>query len=530
MRRLKSNWSQEDKWKLLTWATHRSIDSFPYFLNWVWTLDTADASAGNRIKKFPRKRYILKMAELIQNGPKLQHLVKSRQLMMSWLHAAYLAHGCLRPGFYGYIQSKKFEDSNDFIRDRVHFIWENLPKWLRFIAMEGKGIEGHVKEGRFVAPNGSRVVGVGQGGDQFRGYVPTFIFMDEVGMWDQFDETLTSIPAILQKGAKAVACSTARPGPWGEIVENQHIRGPKEKVMRGLWTWELEYGGSVIDLSYEADPEKDPETEEGRAWYEEEIRKYPGGPQGPKWLQEMERDFGAHLGDLMYPQYSDDDHVVKDFPIPSEWPKWRAADWGNRNETAVLWIAEDPVERVYYVYREFYKPSRSIQHTKNIIHDRSGTEMYLASWIDPATDRHDSKEVDSVYYMLNQEPMPFRCWKADRSAAGRELVNQWLYDYRLMVFESCVNTRKEFQNYRYDEWAPGAQGRHNLKETPRKKMDHTMNALKYFANGVRHREKVVKEKAKPKGPPRFGTLGWLLNRNKRVSRTIGGPSVVRELS
>ncbi|MBQ4458946.1 MAG: terminase family protein [Clostridia bacterium] len=50
-------------------------------------------------------------------------------------------------------------------------------------------------------------------------------------------------------------------------------------------------------------------------------------------------------------------HVVKPFPIPSEWRKFRAMDWGYNAPCCVLWFAVAPDRRVY-VYREYYERQR----------------------------------------------------------------------------------------------------------------------------------------------------------------------------
>lgn len=46
-------------------------------------------------------------------------------------------------------------------------------------------------------------------------------------------------------------------------------------------------------------------------------------------------------------------HVVDPFTIPSNWPKFRACDWGFSSPFCVLWFACD-YDNVLYVYREFY--------------------------------------------------------------------------------------------------------------------------------------------------------------------------------
>lgn len=46
-------------------------------------------------------------------------------------------------------------------------------------------------------------------------------------------------------------------------------------------------------------------------------------------------------------------HVVDPFPIPHDWKKFRAMDWGYNDPCCVLWFAVAPDKHIY-VYREYY--------------------------------------------------------------------------------------------------------------------------------------------------------------------------------
>lgn len=48
-------------------------------------------------------------------------------------------------------------------------------------------------------------------------------------------------------------------------------------------------------------------------------------------------------------------HVCEPFDIPSDWRRFRAADYGYTSFSAVLWFAIDPSNDTLYVYRELYK-------------------------------------------------------------------------------------------------------------------------------------------------------------------------------
>ncbi len=54
-----------------------------------------------------------------------------------------------------------------------------------------------------------------------------------------------------------------------------------------------------------------------------------------------------------FEEFDPDVHVVQPFDIPSNWTKFRAADWGFSSPFCVLWMAVD-YDNTIFVYREFY--------------------------------------------------------------------------------------------------------------------------------------------------------------------------------
>lgn len=53
-----------------------------------------------------------------------------------------------------------------------------------------------------------------------------------------------------------------------------------------------------------------------------------------------------------FPEFNKKTHVIEPFPIPNNWKKFRACDWGYSSLAVVLWLAVDNEQNVY-VYREF---------------------------------------------------------------------------------------------------------------------------------------------------------------------------------
>lgn len=55
-----------------------------------------------------------------------------------------------------------------------------------------------------------------------------------------------------------------------------------------------------------------------------------------------------------FPEFNRNVHVVEPFDIPTDWRRFRAADYGYSSPSAVLWFALDPNYDILYVYRELY--------------------------------------------------------------------------------------------------------------------------------------------------------------------------------
>lgn len=56
-----------------------------------------------------------------------------------------------------------------------------------------------------------------------------------------------------------------------------------------------------------------------------------------------------------FAEFNPRNHVTKPFDIPSDWRKFRAADYGYTSPSCVLWFAIDPSYDTLYVYRELYQ-------------------------------------------------------------------------------------------------------------------------------------------------------------------------------
>ncbi len=475
--------------KLLAVVVDKALRDFSYFLKFVSTVDEAETDPRARIKRVPyQEPFVRHIAKVLQAEP-IVWVPKSRRMMLTWINAAKLVWSALSaPHYHGFVQSLKDDKADWFVRERCYFIWQYLPDWFKVIALKGKP-SARYSFCRLEFSNNSKIWGVPQGADQFRGFTASEVFIDEASAQPLFRESLTAILPLREKGCRIVMVATAMPSYFGEVVQGP-VKGDYKNKLRGVKEWRLQNGGYVLQVHYSADPKKDPENPLGRAWVERIMEEYPGGMDSPEWRQEMEIDFSAYRGTKVYPDWSDElypsGHLVKPFEVPDDVPKWRSVDYGRRNPTACLWFFEYDDE--YFVYKEFYQNKTTLYEIKSTIYEMSRPDLwsYKFTVIDPSTDAITMEDVPTIMYMLNEEPFGLTALKGDRDAAGREFLQELLRTKRLKVFDNLTNFRREINGYRFEDYADAKTAdKHNLKETPIKKDDHAMDALKMWANGIR---------------------------------------------
>lgn len=115
------------------------------------------------------------------------------------------------------------------------------------------------------------------------------------------------------------------------------------KVLRGVQKWTTAAGIRVIRLHYSSRPERDPETERGRAWMAAATKGLVGGISNPIWRKEQEIDFSIREGLPIYAGFKDDRHVspapivpVRGIPILRGW------DFGGTPACAITQLTRKP--------------------------------------------------------------------------------------------------------------------------------------------------------------------------------------------
>lgn len=153
---------------------------------------------------------------------------------------------------------------------------------------------------------------------------------------------------------------------------------------------------------------------------------------------------------------SEGGHLVKPFPkgISDLWPKYRLIDYGGSAPTACSWVVIAPNECIY-VYREHYEKNLSVQKNAEMIIAASGSEKYICTYMDPhAVDKppayYGSSPTISDQYKaagIESTGWPFVNVMGEHALVQR--VKLRFEKSQLMIFDTCINLRRELRSWKY---------------------------------------------------------------------------------
>ena len=181
----------------------------------------------------------------------------------------------------------------------------------------------------------------------------------------------------------------------------------------------------------------------------------------------------------VYDEFDEDTHVTTPFPIPDEWQKIRAIDFGYTNAFVCLWGAIDHDGRLY-IYRELYKSRVRTRVLAEEIKRLSGKEKYFSTVAD-----HDAQERAEL------EEAGILTKAADKKVIiGIQAVKNRLAKLEngkcgICFFSDLKNLLSEIYDYK---WLP-ANSYCNAREEPLKLNDHAMDALRYMVMALEKKEK-----------------------------------------
>lgn len=176
---------------------------------------------------------------------------------------------------------------------------------------------------------------------------------------------------------------------------------------------------------------------------------------------------------VIYDMFDEILHVIK--KVPKTFSEYQVAiDYGTKNPTAFILQGinyNEKGQRVYYNIKEYFHDGRAgRQKTDNQYYEALvnfiGEGIRPTIYIDPSA---------ASFITLIEQKGKFRVIRANNDVTdGIRSVANCIADGRLFVHESCVNLKREFTSYIWDEKAA-----RRGEEKPVKDNDHALDAVRY---------------------------------------------------
>lgn len=201
----------------------------------------------------------------------------------------------------------------------------------------------------------------------------------------------------------------------------------------------------------------------------------------PKWKFDMfhrglfSRPPGMIYSDFIDKYREEGGHKVAPFTIPTEWPRFVGGDPG-ANNFALVWLAHDPVEDVYYLYRESLDGKKSTGEHAREAQELAAQhkERVIRYFIGQKSETQQRMDWQAAKVRNVSEP-PFHDVEA-----GIDKVIALFRQYRLYIFDNCSGVLDEIGRYSRKLDKAG-QVTEEIKD---KQTFHRMDALRYVCAGV----------------------------------------------
>lgn len=228
-------------------------------------------------------------------------------------------------------------------------------------------------------------------------------------------------------------------------------------------------------------------------------------------------DWDIVVGGFLQGVWDADVNVVDDFPIPVDWPRWRAMDWGFARPYSIGWYTISP-EGIIYRYRELYgyggkanvgtreDAAKVAERVKKIeaLEIKAGCEFRRnpadsAIWAGNGGLVQDGREV-TVGELFSKNGVrwyPAKKGPGSRKS-GAQVVIKLMAEGKFKVFRSCRHFLRTVPVLMPDE--------DDWEDIDTEQEDHAWDELRYSLVS-RHRPKTKSIKESGLQP---GTFDWLL--------------------
>lgn len=404
-----------------------------------------------KFKLYPFQKNILKALSKNQDT----HLVKSRQMGMTWLMSAYLLWRMIfshkDEGFKSLIISQK-EDKARVVLDHIKFMYYKLPPafQLKDLRDNRHSLESLLNNVKIQIESANDNAG--------RGLTLDCIFIDEAAFIPRSEEMYTSL-----KSATDCLILGSTPNGKGNLFHRIYELGDRS-------------GFQFIKCYWNEHPHYDSK------WYKKEIASMTDS----QIQQELECSFEGSVHGRIYPEFSHEYHI-KDLKYNKYLPIFCAIDYGLNDPTAILWFQVLNNNEIYII-DEYQNRNKDIDHYGQYIRkwiiDHKAKGNVFGIYGDPQgaarslmtghslhkrlAERHNlkvtsirSKVIDginSVKILLKNSTNPYEEFEGEEQP-------------KLFISKDCKQTIDAFYNYRWKE--EGDSPKHD-------RFCHLMDAVRYF--------------------------------------------------
>ena len=172
---------------------------------------------------------------------------------------------------------------------------------------------------------------------------------------------------------------------------------------------------------------------------------------------------------VIYDMFDNAKHLVKDIKAADKY--YVSCDYGTQNATVFLLWYQDSSGK-WICSREYYYSGREEGSQK------TDTEYAddLEEWLDGIKPEKIIIDPAAASFIAELKKRGYKIKKARNNVLdGIRYVASLLNREEIAFYEGCINTRKEFASYVWDEKASG-----KGEDKPVKQRDHAMDAVRYF--------------------------------------------------
>jgi hypothetical protein len=200
--------------------------------------------------------------------------------------------------------------------------------------------------------------------------------------------------------------------------------------------------------------------------------------------QEIAALFTEYVG-RVFKDFDEEIHVNSD-GFRAGWETWACADYGFTNPFVWLIVQTDPRHERFHVLDEVYEMGRTTEEMAQIIKDRGMNPATLRGFYPDPAEPDRTRRLEQLLHLRSVDPGALML--QDRLEwFRRKLKVGLLEDSRpqLTIHRQCVNTIREFNDYRYKESFEQAKEKgRSAPEHPLKKDDHTPEAIGRLFSGM----------------------------------------------